>query len=180
MCDFWWTQWHCDEFFLEYYWCPLTTSFPQCFILIFILLLLLWHEQADEAWEFEQNNVFWGITEHWIEKYYRICNQRECLDWKINEVIIQIICLSCGHWPGMTHLTLNEQKIPLVNHEVYLSVLFLTNITWRIHIETQQTKAFYWNNQQMQLYAVNFISLLSELSREIKFTAYSSICWLFK
>ena len=25
----------------------------------------------------------------------------------------------------------------------------------------------------MQLYAVNFISLLSELSREIKFTAYS-------
>jgi hypothetical protein len=84
---------------------------------------------------------FWNIVEHRIENYYHICDQCECLNLQINEGITQITYLVCGHGPGMTQL--NGQKIPIANREKYLSVLSLTNITWRIHAETKQANILF-------------------------------------
>jgi hypothetical protein len=40
------------------------------------------------------------------------------------------------------HLTLNGQNIPFVNHVKYLGVIFDKRITWRLHIEMIEAKAF--------------------------------------
>jgi hypothetical protein len=77
-----------------------------------------------------------------LRNYFRSFHQPESLNLKVNEDIIQITYLSRGHGPGMTHLTLIGRKIPFVNQEMCLSVLSLTNITWRTHTETKQVKAF--------------------------------------
>jgi hypothetical protein len=41
-----------------------------------------------------------------------------------------------------TRLTLNGRNIPLVNHVKYLGVIFDKRITWRLHIEIIEVKAF--------------------------------------
>jgi hypothetical protein len=40
------------------------------------------------------------------------------------------------------HLTLNGQNIPFVSHVKYLGVIFDKRITWRLHIEMIEAKAF--------------------------------------
>jgi hypothetical protein len=40
------------------------------------------------------------------------------------------------------HLTLNGWNIPFVNHVKYLDVTFDKRITWRLHIEMTEAKAF--------------------------------------
>jgi hypothetical protein len=44
--------------------------------------------------------------------------------------------------PPEAHLTLNERNIPFINHVNYLSVIFDKSITWRLHIEVTEAKAF--------------------------------------
>jgi fluoride ion exporter CrcB/FEX len=51
MQDLWWAKWHCDRFLSQYFAFPLSVSLHQCFVLIFILALLLSEGQAGEAWE---------------------------------------------------------------------------------------------------------------------------------
>jgi hypothetical protein len=65
-----------------------------------------------------------------------------CEHWniKINEDKTQGICFSHSRRPAESHLTLNGQNIPFVNK--YLSVIFDKKVTWRLHIETTDAKAF--------------------------------------
>jgi hypothetical protein len=44
--------------------------------------------------------------------------------------------------PPEAHLTLNGRNIPFVNHVKYLGVIVDKRITWRLHIEITETKAF--------------------------------------
>jgi hypothetical protein len=40
------------------------------------------------------------------------------------------------------HLTLNGWNIPFINHAEYLGVIFCKRITWRLHMEMIEAKAF--------------------------------------
>jgi hypothetical protein len=61
---------------------------------------------------------------------------------KINEDKTQAIYFSHRRRPPETHLTLNGRNIPFVNHVKYLGVIFDKRITWRLHLEMTEAKAF--------------------------------------
>jgi hypothetical protein len=67
-----------------------------------------------------------------------------CEHWniRINEDKTQTIYFSRGNRPPETSLTLNGRNIPFVNSIKYLGVIFDRKITWRIHIEAIDVKAF--------------------------------------
>jgi hypothetical protein len=44
--------------------------------------------------------------------------------------------------PAEAHFILNGRNIPFVSHEKYLSVTFDRRVTWRLHIEVTEAKAF--------------------------------------
>jgi hypothetical protein len=44
--------------------------------------------------------------------------------------------------PPEAYLTLNGWNTPYVNHVRYLGVIFNKRITWRLHIEMSEAKAF--------------------------------------
>jgi len=63
MLGLWWTKWHCDRFFSQYFGFHLSVSFHWRSIqIICILTLLLSEGQAGEAWE-PQNAMFCRISE---------------------------------------------------------------------------------------------------------------------
>jgi hypothetical protein len=61
---------------------------------------------------------------------------------KINEDKTQAIYFSHRFRPPEAHLTLSEGNIPFVNHVKYLGVIFDKRITWRLHKEIIEAKAF--------------------------------------
>jgi hypothetical protein len=67
-----------------------------------------------------------------------------CEYWniKINEGKTQAIYFSHRHRPPESHLKLNGRNIPFVNNVKYLGVIFDKRITWRLHIEIIEAKAF--------------------------------------
>jgi hypothetical protein len=66
-----------------------------------------------------------------------------CQRWNIiNEDKTQAIYFYRRHRPVEAHRTLNERNILFVNHVKYLGVMFDRKITWRIHTETIEAKAF--------------------------------------
>jgi hypothetical protein len=44
--------------------------------------------------------------------------------------------------PSDDHFTLNGRKIPFVNHVNYLGVILDKRITWKLHLEMVEAKAF--------------------------------------
>jgi hypothetical protein len=42
----------------------------------------------------------------------------------------------------VSHFTLNERNVPFLNSVKYLGVIFYRGVTWRLHIEIIETKAF--------------------------------------
>jgi hypothetical protein len=66
----------------------------------------------------------------------------ECWNIKINEDKTQGIYLSRSCRPPESHLTLNGRNIPFVNNAKYLSVIFDKKVTWRLHIDMIEAKAF--------------------------------------
>jgi hypothetical protein len=54
----------------------------------------------------------------------------------------QEIYFSCRRLPPESHHTLTGQNIPFVNIVKYLSVIVDKKVTWRIHIEMIEAKAF--------------------------------------
>jgi hypothetical protein len=94
-----------------------------------------------------------------------------CERWniKINEDKTRGIYFSRSHRPPEFHLTLNGQNIPFVNSEKYLGVIFDMKVTWRLHIEMIEAKAFR-----------NFIRIYSlfkseRLSTNIKLTLHKAL-----
>jgi hypothetical protein len=67
-----------------------------------------------------------------------------CERWniKINEDKTQEIYFSHSRRPPVSRLTLNGKDIPFVNNIKYLGVIFDKKITWRLHIEMIEAKAF--------------------------------------
>jgi hypothetical protein len=66
----------------------------------------------------------------------------ECWNIKINEDMTQGIYVSRSRRPPESHLTLNGRNIPFVNNVKYLGVIFDKIVTWRLHIEMIEAKAF--------------------------------------
>jgi hypothetical protein len=54
----------------------------------------------------------------------------------------QAIYFSHRSRPSETHLILNGQTIPFMNHVKYLGMNFVKRITWKLHIEMTEAKAF--------------------------------------
>jgi hypothetical protein len=67
-----------------------------------------------------------------------------CERWNnnINEEKTQGIYFSRKHGLPEHHLTLNARNITFVNNLKYLGVIFNRGITWRLHIEMIEAKAF--------------------------------------
>jgi hypothetical protein len=61
---------------------------------------------------------------------------------KINEDKTQTIYFSHRRRPPESLLTLNGRNIPFVNSVKYLGVIFDKKLTWRLHIEMNEVKAF--------------------------------------
>jgi hypothetical protein len=70
--------------------------------------------------------------------------EKRCESWniKLNEDKTQAIYFSHRLRPPEFHLTLNGRNIPFVHHVKYLGVIFDKRITWRLHIEMIEAKAF--------------------------------------
>jgi hypothetical protein len=70
--------------------------------------------------------------------------RRWCDRWniKINEEKTRAIYVSHRLRPSHTHLTMNGQNITFVKLVKYLGVVFDKRITWRLHIEVIEAKAF--------------------------------------
>jgi hypothetical protein len=64
------------------------------------------------------------------------------LDIKIIEGKTQAIYFSHRLRPPEAHLTLNGRNTSFVNHVKYLGVIFDKRITWRLHVEMIEVKAF--------------------------------------
>jgi hypothetical protein len=67
-----------------------------------------------------------------------------CERWKIkiNEDKTRGIYFFCSRRPPESRLILNEKNIPFVNSAKYLGVIFDRKITWRLHVEMIEAKAF--------------------------------------
>jgi hypothetical protein len=67
-----------------------------------------------------------------------------CERWniKINEDKTQAVYFSHRIRAPKCSLTLNGWKIPFVNNVNYLGVIFHKRITWRLHVEMIEAKAF--------------------------------------
>jgi hypothetical protein len=66
-------------------------------------------------------------------------------------------------------LTLNARNIPFVNHVEYLGVIFDKRITWRLHIEMTEDKAF---RTFIRIYSLFEIEILSA---KIKVTFHKAL-----
>jgi hypothetical protein len=83
-----------------------------------------------------------------VRKLHRRLSSMEtwCERWniKINEDKTQGIYFSRSRRPPDSHLTrtLNGRNIPFVNSVKYLGVIFDKKVTWRLHIEMIEAKAF--------------------------------------
>jgi hypothetical protein len=67
-----------------------------------------------------------------------------CERWKIriNKDKTRGIYFSRSRRPPESRLTLNGRNIPFVNSVKYLGVIFDKKVTWRLHIEMMEAKAF--------------------------------------
>jgi hypothetical protein len=82
-----------------------------------------------------------------------------CERWnmKINENKRQRIYFSHSRRPSKSHLTLNGRNIPFANSVKYRGVIFDKKVTWKLHMEMIEAKAFR-----------TFIAIYSLLKRGIK------------
>jgi hypothetical protein len=93
----------------------------------------------------------------------------ECWNIKINEEKTRAIYFSHRLTPPESHLTLNGWNIPFVNSIKYLCVIFNKRITWRLHIEMIEAKAF------RTFITVYTLFKNDRLSDNIKLTLYKAL-----
>jgi hypothetical protein len=94
-----------------------------------------------------------------------------CKRWniKINVDNFRAIYFTQRNGPPMSLLTLNGRNIPFVNSVKYLCVIFDKRMTWRLHIEIIEAKAF---RTFIRIYSV-FKS--ERLSTNIKLTLHKAL-----
>jgi hypothetical protein len=76
---------------------------------------------------------------------------------KISEDKTQVIYFSYRIRPPEVHLTLNGRNVPFVHHVTYVGVIFDKRITWRLHIEMIEAKAFRTFIRMCQPVAFNWL-----------------------
>jgi hypothetical protein len=69
-------------------------------------------------------------------------------------------------WPPEAILTLNGRNIPFINHVKLLGVIFDKRITWRLHIEMTEAKAF------KTFIRIHLLFQSERLSTDIKLTLH--------
>jgi hypothetical protein len=79
------------------------------------------------------------------------------------------IYFSHSRRPPESHLTLNGRHIPFVNSVKYIGVIFDKRVTWRLHIEMIEAKAF---RTFIRIYSL-FKS--EQLSTNIKLTLHKAL-----
>jgi hypothetical protein len=93
----------------------------------------------------------------------------ECWNIKINENKILAIYYTHRNRQPDSLLTLNGWNTPFVNSVKYLGVIFDKRMTWRLHIETIETKVF---RKFIKIYSL-FKS--ERLSANIKLTHHKAL-----
>jgi hypothetical protein len=96
---------------------------------------------------------------------------------KIDEHKTQAIYFSHTLWPPEAHLPLNGRNLPFVNHVKYLCVFFDKNITWRLHIEMIETKAFRTFFRIYSLFKSERLIANIKLITSISVITYASPAW---
>jgi hypothetical protein len=81
----------------------------------------------------------------------------------------QGIYFSHSRRPSESHLTLNGRNIPLVKSVKYLGVIFDKEVTWRLHIEMIEAKAF------RTFIRIYFLFGSERLCTNIKLTLYKAL-----
>jgi hypothetical protein len=96
-----------------------------------------------------------------------------CEHWniQINEDKTRGIYFSHSRWPPESHVTLNGRNIPFVNSVKYLGVIFDKKVTWRLHIEVIEAKAF---RTCIRIYSL-FKS--EQFGANIKLTLQKALIW---
>jgi hypothetical protein len=94
-----------------------------------------------------------------------------CARWniKIDEDKTQAIYFCYGLRPPEAHLTLSGRNIRFVNHVKYLGVIFDNRITWRLHREIIEAKAF------RTFIRIYFIFKIERLSTNIKLNLHKTL-----
>jgi hypothetical protein len=100
-----------------------------------------------------------SVIEAWSERCYV----------KMNEDKAQAIYFSHRLRPSEPRPTPNGRNIPFVNHVKYLGLIFGKRITWRLHLETIEAKAF-------RRFVIIYSLFKSErLSANIKLTLHKAL-----
>jgi hypothetical protein len=94
-----------------------------------------------------------------------------CERWniKINEDKTRAIYFTCRNRPNNYLLTLNGRNILFVNIAKYLGVLFDKRMTWRLHIQMIEAKAF------RTFIRIHSLFKIKRLSVNIKFTLHKAL-----
>jgi hypothetical protein len=106
-----------------------------------------------------------------------------CERWniKINGDKTRGIYFSRSRRPPESHLALNGRDIPFVNSAKYLNVIFNRKITWRLHIEMIEAKAFRTFIRTYSLYKSERLSANFKLTLHKAFLrsvmTYASAAW---
>jgi hypothetical protein len=93
----------------------------------------------------------------------------ERLNIKIIEEKTRAIYFSHQRRPLDSLLTLNGRNIPFVNNVKYVGVIFNKRMTWGLHIETIETKAF------KTFIRIYYLFKSERLSVNIKFTLHKAL-----
>jgi hypothetical protein len=69
-CHLWWSRWHWDRFFSQYFCFPLSVTFYQCCIIIVYTFLL---PEERSLGTYQKSNVFTEIGKHWTFTFFFVC-----------------------------------------------------------------------------------------------------------
>jgi hypothetical protein len=121
----------------------------------------------------------WGSTPTLTDWLTVSRNVTLTLGWLVNEDKTRGIYFSRSRRPPESHLTLNGRDIPFVNSAKYLDVIFDRKVTWKLHIEMIEAKAFraYSLFKSERLSANIKLTLHEALIRPVM--TYASSAWEF-
>jgi hypothetical protein len=109
-----------------------TPQTPRVYLGLFANDTCIYATDCNEVYVLRKLQRELSAIETWSERW----------NIKINEDKTQAIYFSYRFGPPEAHLTLNGWNIPFVNHVKYLGVIGDKTITWSLHIDMNEAKAF--------------------------------------
>jgi hypothetical protein len=108
------------------------TQIPDCYLALFADDTCLYATDHKEGFVIRKIRCGLSSMETWCEPW----------NIKNNEDKTQRIYFPRSREPPEPHFTMNGRNIPFVNIVKYLGVIFDKKVTWRLHIEIIDAKAF--------------------------------------